>query len=175
MSTRQKRRDNQCWQVQHLPFAMTKDIVTDMFPVEMEPRSNDGQTPYDRKCLSGVANRGRRFPAVPIALKDQIKEQVKSLKAGAIIAHVHARDPKTGEAQMNHKLLQKFWMVFLLRQGIVSYSPIPGTQCLTPTWTASLAREMLKWGMATNTFRDLCWFPLVICVRGNRRLLARGR
>ena len=52
-----------------------------------------------------MAIREVRFPAVPIALKDQIKEQVDSLKAGAVIAHIHPRDPKTGLAQMNHELL----------------------------------------------------------------------
>lgn len=89
-----------------VPFAMTKDIVTNMFPVEMEPKipTMDKPLMIESAC-PGFQVGGARFPAVPIALRDQIKEQVKSLRAGAVIAHVHARDPKTGEAQMNHKLL----------------------------------------------------------------------
>src|SRR3972149_8310082 len=87
-------------------FTMTKDVVTDMFPVEMEPRipTMDKPLVIESAC-AGWQVGGARFPAIPIALKDQIKEQIDSVKAGAIIVHVHPRNPKTGEAQMNFPLL----------------------------------------------------------------------
>ena len=90
----------------YVPYAMTKDIVTDMFPVEMEPKIPTMDKPLIiESACPGFQIGGERFPAVPITIKDQVRAQVESLKAGAVIAHVHARDPKTGEAQMNHKLL----------------------------------------------------------------------
>ena len=90
----------------YVPFALTKDVVTEMFPVETEPKIPTMDKPLIIESACPGWQLGEvRFPAVPIALKDQIKEQVDSLKAGAIIAHIHPRDPKTGLAQMNHELL----------------------------------------------------------------------
>lgn len=88
------------------PFAMTKAVVSDMFPVDREPRIPTMDKPLIiESACPGFQVGGARFPAVPISLKDQIKAQVDSLKAGAVIAHVHPRDPKTGEAKMDHRLL----------------------------------------------------------------------
>ena len=83
-------------------FTMADATATDMFPVEMEPRIPTMDKPLIiESACPGFQIGGARFPAVPVSLKAQIKEQAESLKAGAIIAHVHARDPKTGKAQMN--------------------------------------------------------------------------
>ncbi len=87
-------------------FAMTKEIVTEKFPVEMEPPIATMNRPLIiESACPGFQVGGKRYPAVPIKMKDQVKTQVDSLKAGAVIAHVHPRDPNTGEARMDHRLL----------------------------------------------------------------------
>jgi 3-keto-5-aminohexanoate cleavage enzyme len=85
---------------------MTDDIVKFMFPVEDEPKIMTMDKPLIiESACPGWQTGGKRFPAIPISIKDQIKEQVESVKAGAVIVHVHPRDPKTGRAVMNHPLL----------------------------------------------------------------------
>jgi hypothetical protein len=72
------------------PFAMTRDIVTDMFPVDREPRIPTMDRPLIiESACPGFQVGGARYPAIPVTLDDQIKAQVDSLKAGAVIAHVH--------------------------------------------------------------------------------------
>src|ERR1044071_4786 len=86
----------------YVPFALTKEVVTEMFPVETEPKISTMDKPLIiESACPGWQLGEKRFPAVPVALKDQIREQVDSLRAGAVIAHIHPRDPKTGLAQMN--------------------------------------------------------------------------
>jgi 3-keto-5-aminohexanoate cleavage enzyme len=81
----------------YIPFALTKDVVTEMFPVETEPKIPTMDKPLIiESACPGWQLGEARFPAVPTALKDQIKEQVDSLKAGAVIAHIHPRDPAPG-------------------------------------------------------------------------------
>jgi 3-keto-5-aminohexanoate cleavage enzyme len=89
-------------------YEITKDAVNYMFPVEYEPRiaTMDKPVIIESAC-PGFQMAGERFPAVPITIKDQIKEQVDSVKAGAVLVHVHPRDPKTGNAGMNHPLLKQ--------------------------------------------------------------------
>ncbi|OFZ97636.1 MAG: hypothetical protein A3H35_06880 [Betaproteobacteria bacterium RIFCSPLOWO2_02_FULL_62_17] len=88
------------------PFALTTEMVTDKFPVDGEPPINTMDRPLIiESACPGFQKAGARYPAIPISLEDQIKAQVDSIKAGAIIAHVHPRDPRSGEAQMNHRLL----------------------------------------------------------------------
>lgn len=88
------------------PFALTTEMVTDKFPVETEPRIDTMDRPLIiESACPGFQKGGARYPAIPISLEDQVKAQVESVKAGAIIVHVHPRDPKTGEAQMHHRLL----------------------------------------------------------------------
>lgn len=88
------------------PFALTSETVADKFPVEIEPPIETMDRPLIiESACPGFQKGGARYPAIPISLEDQIKAQVDLLKAGAIIAHVHPRDPKSGEAQMNHRLL----------------------------------------------------------------------
>ncbi|HME45811.1 MAG TPA: 3-keto-5-aminohexanoate cleavage protein [Syntrophorhabdales bacterium] len=85
---------------------MTQDVVSYMFPVEKEPKilTMDKPLMIESAC-PGWQTGGKRFPAIPISIKDQIKEQVESVNAGAVIVHVHPRDPKTGNALMKHSLL----------------------------------------------------------------------
>jgi 3-keto-5-aminohexanoate cleavage enzyme len=90
------------------PFTLTSETVADKFPVETEPSIETMDRPLIiESACPGFQRGGERYPAIPISLEDQIKAQVDSLKAGAVIAHVHPRDPKSGEAQMNHRLLAK--------------------------------------------------------------------
>jgi len=88
------------------PFALTTEMVMEKFPVDIEPPilTMDRPLIIESAC-PGFQKAGARYPAIPITFEDQIKAQVDSLKAGAIIAHVHPRDPRTGEAQMNHRML----------------------------------------------------------------------
>jgi hypothetical protein len=94
--------------LKYVPYAITKDIVTEMFPVEKEDRIPTMDKPLIiESACPGWQTGGKRFPAIPISIADQIKEQVESVKAGAAIVHVHPRDPKTGRAVMDHKLLKE--------------------------------------------------------------------
>ena len=92
----------------YAPLAMSKERVAAMFPVEKEPRIPTMDKPLIiESACPGWQIGGERFPAVPISIADQIKAQSESVKAGAIAVHVHPRDPKTGDAQMNPKLLKE--------------------------------------------------------------------
>ena len=136
----------------YVPFALTKDVVTEMFPVETEPKIPTMDKPLIiESACPGWQLGEARFPAVPTALKDQIKEQVDSLKAGAVIAHIHPRDPKTGLAQMNHELLAE------VLDGIFSEvgDCVTFTDSLYPVLNAEVDCIIGSWEMATNTFRDL--------------------
>lgn len=90
------------------PYAMTKEIVNSMFPVDGEPRipTMDRPLMVESAC-PGFQVPGPRYPAIPIKMEDQIRAQAESLKAGAVISHMHPRDPKTGEARMDHRLLKQ--------------------------------------------------------------------
>ena len=99
---------NKSGRLKYIPYAITKDIVTEMFPVEKEDRipTMDKPLMIESAC-PGFQMGGTRFPAVPISIADQINAQAESVNAGAVIIHVHARDPETGEAQMNNNLLAR--------------------------------------------------------------------
>jgi 3-keto-5-aminohexanoate cleavage enzyme len=109
---------------------------------------------------------GARSPAVPIKIADQIKAQVDSLKAGAVIAHVHARDPKTGEAQMNHKLLAEVLDGIFSKVGdrIVfthSWYPVPNSEvdCIIGT------QELLELGNGNKYVQGSLLVPVGYRVR----------
>ncbi|MFC1983329.1 3-keto-5-aminohexanoate cleavage protein [Chloroflexota bacterium] len=95
-------------QVKFETVNLSKERVTEMFPVDREPRipTMDKPLVIESAC-PGWQIGGERFPAVPISIVDQVKEISDSVKAGAIAIHVHPRDPKTGLAQMNPKLLKE--------------------------------------------------------------------
>jgi 3-keto-5-aminohexanoate cleavage enzyme len=89
-------------------YQIDKDAVNYMFPVEREPRISTMDKPLIiESACPGFQMGGKRFPAIPRTLKEQIAAQVESVKAGAVMVHVHPRDPKTGNAVMNHKLLKQ--------------------------------------------------------------------
>jgi len=78
------------------------------FPVEDEPRIPTMDKPLIiESACPGAQLGGARFPAVPCTIDDQIKEISESIEAGAVAIHVHPRDPRTGIAQYNPKLLQE--------------------------------------------------------------------
>jgi 3-keto-5-aminohexanoate cleavage enzyme len=88
------------------PFAMTKEIVNSMFPVDTEPKIPTMDRPLlIESACPGFQMAGPRYPAIPVRMEDQVRVQAESLKAGAVISHMHPRDPKTGEARMDHRLL----------------------------------------------------------------------
>jgi 3-keto-5-aminohexanoate cleavage enzyme len=89
-------------------YEINPDAVNFMFPVEHEPKIPTMDKPLIiESACPGFQMGGERYPAVPIAIKDQIREQVDSVRAGAVMVHVHPRDPKTGNAVMNHRLLKE--------------------------------------------------------------------
>ncbi len=88
------------------PYALTAETVTDKFPVDGEPPINTMDRPLIiESACPGFQKAGPRYPAIPISYDDQVQAQVDSIKAGAIIAHVHPRDPKSGDALMDHRAL----------------------------------------------------------------------
>lgn len=149
------------------PYAMSKDIVVDMFPIEKEPRIPTMDKPLIiESACPGFQIGGKRFPAVPIALEDQVREQVDSIKAGAGIIHVHARDPETGEAQMNHKLLAKVLDGIFDKAGdcIVfthSWYPVPNAEvdCIIGT------NELLELGKGNKYVQGSLLVPIGYRVR----------
>ena len=90
------------------PLAISKEMAAAMFPVEKEPRipTLDKPVIIETSC-PGWQIGGERFPAVPVTIADQVKELSDSVKAGAVAIHVHPRDPRTGEAQLNAKLMKE--------------------------------------------------------------------
>src|SRR4051812_15057601 len=126
------------------PFAMTREIVNSMFPIDSEPRI----TTMDRPLLiesacPGFQMPGPRYPAIPVRLEDQVRAQAESLKAGAVISHMHPRDPESGEARMDHRLLAKIMDgVFEEAGDFISFThswyPVAGGQVDMITGTQEL-------------------------------------
>jgi uncharacterized protein (DUF849 family) len=84
----------------------TPERVAQHFPVDSEERIMTMAKPVIiESACPGWQIGGDRFPAVPISIDDQIRETVDSIREGAAIVHMHPRDPKTGNAQANPKLL----------------------------------------------------------------------
>src|SRR6185437_8539700 len=86
----------------------TPERVAAHFPIDKERRINTLDRPLIiESACPGWQVGGARFPAVPISIEDQIRETVDSIRAGAVAVHMHPRDPKTGNAQANPKLLAR--------------------------------------------------------------------
>lgn len=79
--------------MQHFPVDKEEKIMTMARPVIIE------------SACPGWQVGGERFPAVPISIEDQVRETIDSIREGAVAVHMHPRDPKTGNAQANPKLL----------------------------------------------------------------------
>lgn len=152
---------------EYVPYAMTEEIVVDMFPVEKEARIPTMDKPLIiESACPGWQIGGARFPAIPISIADQIKEQVESVKAGAVIVHVHARDPKTGEAQMNHKLLAEVLDGIFDKAGDCitfthSWYPVPNSEvdCIIGT------EELIKLGDGNKYVQGSLMVPVGYRVR----------
>ena len=87
---------------------LTPDRVNKHFAVDKEARIMTLDKPVIiESAYPGWQQGGKRFPAVPTTIDQQVKEIVDSVKAGAIAIHVHPRDPKTGNAVVNPKLLHQ--------------------------------------------------------------------
>lgn len=84
----------------------TPERVADHFPVDKEKKIMTMAKPVIiESACPGWQIGGARFPAVPISFEEQVRETVDSIRAGAIAVHMHPRNPKTGNAVANPKLL----------------------------------------------------------------------
>lgn len=91
-----------------LSTELLAERVSEHFPVDKEPQIPTMAKPVIiESAYPGWQAGGKRFPAVPITIEDQVKEIVDSTKAGAIAVHIHPRDPKTGNAIVDPHLLKK--------------------------------------------------------------------
>lgn len=87
---------------------LTPERVNAHFPIDKEPRISTLDKPVIiESAYPGWQQGGKRFPAVPTTIDQQVKEIVDSVKAGAIAIHVHPRDPKTGNAVVNPHMLHE--------------------------------------------------------------------
>lgn len=86
----------------------TPERVAEHFPIEKEEKIiTMGKPVIIESACPGWQAGGERFPAIPISIEAQIRETIDSIRAGAIAVHMHPRDPKTGNAQANPKLLAR--------------------------------------------------------------------
>jgi 3-keto-5-aminohexanoate cleavage enzyme len=123
------------------PWAQTEEIVKYRFPVENEPPIPTLDKPLIiESACSGWQIGGKRFPAIPISIEDQISEQVESVKAGAAIVHVHPRNPHTGLSVQDHPLMARILDGIFDKAGDCitsthSWYPVPNADydCITGT------------------------------------------
>ena len=47
-------------------------------------------------AVTGAGDTAKKSPYVPVTPEEIAKSAIESAKAGATIAHIHVRDPKTG-------------------------------------------------------------------------------
>lgn len=58
-------------------------------------------------ALTGAGNTARKNPSVPVTPEEIAREAVDAAKAGAAIAHIHVRDPQTGESSNDPALFRE--------------------------------------------------------------------
>lgn len=103
--------------------------VSANFPVDKEPRIPTLEKPVIiESACPGWQVGGKRFPAVPVTIEDQVKEISDSIKAGAVAVHVHPRNPETGNAEVNPELLQR------VMDGV--FDKVGDCVTLSHTWAA---------------------------------------
>ena len=145
-----------------MPWEHTEEIVTHMFPVEREPpiQTMDKPLIIESAC-PGWQIGGERFPAIPLTIEDQIQEQVESVKAGAILIHVHPRNPETGRSVQDHELLARILDGIFDRAGdcITSthaWYPVPNADydCITGT------QELLDLGKGNKYVQASLMVPI---------------
>lgn len=153
---------------------MTKEIVRYMYPVEDEPKIPTMDKPLIiESACPGWQTGGKRFPAVPITIADQIKEQVDSVKAGAVLVHVHPRDPKTGNAVMSHKLLKEVLDGVFNEAGDI----ITMTMSIFQAPNADIdfftgTKELLELGDGNKYVQGSLLVPIGYTTRENRSLMS---
>jgi 3-keto-5-aminohexanoate cleavage enzyme len=155
------------------PLTMTKDIVDSMFPVDTEPRIPTMDRPLlIESACPGFQMPGPRYPAIPVRMEDQIRVQAESLQAGAVISHMHPRDPKTGEARMDHKLLaQVMDGVFAEIGDFISFThswyPVAGATVDMITGT----QELLDLGGGNKYVQGTLLNPIRYTAHGQQSLI----
>ena len=78
------------------------------FPIEHEPKIPTMDKPLIiESACPGWQEAGKRYPAIPISLEDQVREIADSVRAGAAAIHVHPRDPVTGKGVMSYEILKE--------------------------------------------------------------------
>ena len=76
------------------------------FPIDSEERINTLDRPVIiESACPGWQVGGQRYPAVPKSIDEQVQETVNSIRAGAVAVHMHPRDPNSGNAVANPRLL----------------------------------------------------------------------
>lgn len=84
----------------------TPERVLAHFPIDSEARITTLDRPVIiESACPGWQVGGQRFPAVPKSIDEQVQETVDSIRAGAVAVHMHPRDPKSGNAVANPRLL----------------------------------------------------------------------
>lgn len=96
----------------------TPERVAKHFPIDKEEKipTLDRPVIIESAC-PGWQVGGKRFPAVPCSIEEQVQETVDSIRAGAVAVHMHPRDPKTCNAQANPKLLARILEEVFQRTG----------------------------------------------------------
>lgn len=84
----------------------SNDFVTTMFPVEKETKIGTLDKPLIIESACPGFLKHEIYPAVPVRLEDQIKEQIDSVRAGATVLHLHPRNPETGRATNDFDLIK---------------------------------------------------------------------
>ncbi len=153
----------------------TEEVSKFMFPVESEPRMPTMDKPLIIESASpGWQEGGKRFPAIPVTIADQIKDQVESVKAGAIIVHVHPRDPKTGHAvEGNHTLLKEILDGIFAEVGdcitaVASWNLIANTDVDFITGT----EKLIEMGQGNKYVQASLLASIGYTIRGIRALLS---
>jgi 3-keto-5-aminohexanoate cleavage enzyme len=84
----------------------TPERVLAHFPIHLEKKISTLDRPLIiESACPGWQPGGDHYPAVPISIENQVQETIDSIRAGAVVVHMHPRDPKSGNAQADPKLL----------------------------------------------------------------------
>ncbi len=65
------------------------------------------RTPFITCAVTGAGDSPSRSPHVPVTPKDIAAAAIDAAKAGAAIAHIHVRDPETGDGSRDPKLFRE--------------------------------------------------------------------
>jgi 3-keto-5-aminohexanoate cleavage enzyme len=121
--------------------------------------------PMEKKIIITVAVTGSRptkkmNPAVPYSPKEIIEAAVECHQAGASIAHIHVRDPKTGQPNFKVELFREVlegirercnMMVNLTTSGLFLEGPDVITQRLQPIY---LKPDICSFDLGSLNFQD---------------------